>query len=72
DKIIVYKKGVFFRHTQYMYRKTIVFATVYNNPLTPLLKISSLVVTSPGASIKILYMHTKRAEELAALLAGCK
>ncbi|WMJ23949.1 PH domain-containing protein [Paludicola sp. MB14-C6] len=68
EDAIVYKKGVFFTSTQILYRERIVFVTVYNNPLTPLLHISTLVVSAAGGSMTIAFLNSKRAKELAVLL----
>lgn len=65
---IVYKKGVLFTSTQILYRERIVFVTVYNNPLTPLLHISTLVISAAGGSMTIAFLNSKRAKELAVLL----
>lgn len=68
DETIVYKKGVLFKSTQVLYRERIVFVTVYNNPLTPLLHVSTLVISAAGATLTIAFINSKRAKELAELL----
>lgn len=68
-KAIVYRKGVIFPSTQVLYRERIVFVTVYNNPLTPLLKVSTLRISAAGGTLTILYLNSKRANELASQLA---
>lgn len=68
EKAIIYKKGVFFTSTSILYRDRIAFVTVYNNPLTPILKISSLAITAAGGNMTILFLNSKRATELANLL----
>ena len=68
DEALVYRTGVIFPSTQILYRDRIAFVTVYNNPLTPLLGLSSLVVSAAGGNIHILFMNSARARELAALL----
>ena len=60
--------GLLFPKTQIMYRSRIVFVTVYTNPLTPLLHISSLVISAAGGAMRIHFLNASRAEELAALL----
>ncbi len=65
DQVVVYKKGVLFTSTQILYLDRIVFVTVYNNPLTPILKVSSLVISAAGGSMTILFLNSKRAKELA-------
>lgn len=67
-RTIVYKKGVFFPSTQVMYRDRIAFVSVYKNPLTPLLHVSSLVISAAGGNIRILFMNSRRADEIAKLL----
>lgn len=69
DEAIVYRTGLIFPNTQVLYRDRIAFVTVYNNPLTPLLKISSLVVSAAGGNMHILFLPSKRAAELADELA---
>ncbi|MEG0691518.1 MAG: PH domain-containing protein [Oscillospiraceae bacterium] len=65
---IIYRKGVFFTNTQVLYRDRIAFVTIYNNPLTPVLKINSLVISAAGGNMRILFMNSKRAKEIADLL----
>jgi membrane protein YdbS with pleckstrin-like domain len=62
---VVYRKGLFFPHTQILYRDRIAFVTVYHNPLTPLLGISTLVISAAGGSMRIPFLQTSRAKELA-------
>lgn len=68
SKAVVYKKGIFFKSTQILYRDRIAFVSMYNNPLTPILKISSLVISAAGGNITILFMNNKRAKEISDLL----
>lgn len=65
---VVYRKGVIFPNTQVLYRDRIAFVTVYNNPLTPFLHISSLVISAAGGNVRILFMNSIRANEIATLL----
>lgn len=67
-KAIVYRKGVIFPSTQILYRERIVFVTVYNNPLTPILKVSTLIISAAGGTMSILFLNSKRANELASTL----
>lgn len=69
---IVYKRGVILPNTQIMYRDRIAFVTVYKNPLTPILKLSSLVVSAAGGSIRILFIDSQRADEIANILSKRK
>lgn len=69
DKIIAYRHGVFFNQRQFMYRDRIVYVSVYNTPLTPLLGISSLVITAAGAKIRINFLNRRLAQQLAEELA---
>ncbi len=69
---VVYKRGVILPNTQVMYRDRIAFVSVYKNPLTPLLKLSSLVISAAGGNIRILFIDDKRAEEIADLLSQKK
>lgn len=62
---IVYKRGVIMPNTQIMYRDRIAFVSVYKNPLTPILKLSSLVVSAAGGKIRILFIDDHRADEIA-------
>lgn len=71
-KAIVYSKGVIFPSTQILYRERVVFVTVYNNPLTPLLKVSTLVISATGGTMRILFLNSKRAQEIANLLSNEK
>lgn len=66
---VIYKKGVIFPSTQILYRDRIVFVTVYDNPLTPFLHVSSLAVSAAGGNMTILFMNTDRARQIAGLLA---
>lgn len=69
---IVYKRGVIMPNTQVMYRDRIAFVSVYKNPLTPMLKLSSLVVSAAGGKIRILFIDEKRADEIADILSKKK
>ena len=69
SKVLVYRKGVIFPKTEILYRDRIAFVTVYHNPLTPVLQLSTLTVSAAGGTLRILFMSTKRAEALAAQLA---
>lgn len=62
---IVVKRGVIFNKTHYLKREHISFVSVYKNPLTRFIDISSLVVTAPGASVFILFMSHRRAMAIA-------
>lgn len=70
DDVIVYQKGVIFPSTQIMYKKRIAYITLYNNPLTALLKVSSLSVSSSGGNMTILFLNSQTAKELANSLMG--
>lgn len=65
SKVIIYRKGVFFPNTQVLYRERIAFVTIYNNPLTPLLHINSLVISAAGGNMRILFMNSNRAKQIA-------
>lgn len=69
ETAMVYKKGVIFPSTQILYRERIVFVTVYNNPLSALLHVSTLAVTAAGGTMTILFLNSRRARELADILA---
>ncbi|MFZ2537749.1 MAG: PH domain-containing protein [Oscillospiraceae bacterium] len=68
SRVIIYRKGVLFPNTEVLYRDRIAFVTIYNNPLTPILKINSLVISAAGGDMRILFMNSKRAKEIADLL----
>lgn len=68
NRVIIYRKGVIFPNTKVLYRDRIAFVTIYNNPLTPILKINSLVISAAGGNMRILFMNSKRAKEIADLL----
>lgn len=72
DEVVVYKKGVLFPKTSILYRDRIAFVTINNNPLTPIFKISSLVIDSAGARLKLFLISSDRAKELADLLTEAK
>lgn len=70
EKTIIYKKGVFFKSTQILQVDKVSFATVYNNPLTPILKVSTLVISAPGGTLRILFINSSRAKEIANMFKG--
>ena len=72
DDGFILRHGVFYPSTNILYRDRIVFVTVYQNPLTPLLKISSLKISAAGATTGINFISTNRAKELANLLSAPK
>lgn len=65
EEQFVLHRGVIFHKTHYLKRDTITFISVYRNPLTPLVNISSLMLTAPGAQVFILCMRHDRAVEIA-------
>lgn len=65
DKIVSYRHGVFFNRRQFINRDRIIYVSVYNTPLTPILGISTLVITAAGAKIRIGYLNRKVAQRLA-------
>lgn len=69
DELIAYRRGVFFNQRQFIYRNRIIYVSVYNTPLTPLLGISSLVITTAGAKIRINFLNRRLAQQLAEELA---
>lgn len=69
---VVYKRGVILPNTQIMYRDRIAFVSVYKNPLTPILKLSSLVISAAGGKIRILFIDSDRADEIAEILSKKK
>lgn len=62
---IVLKGGVIFHKTHYLRRENISFISVYKNPLTDLLHLSSLMITAPGAKLFIPLMDHRRAMAIA-------
>lgn len=68
EKALVYRKGVLIPSTQILYRERIVFVTVYNNPFTPILKVSTLVISATGGSMTIMFLNSNRAKQLADVL----
>lgn len=64
EEAIAYRTGVIFPKTELFYRDRIVFVTLYENPLTPLLHISSLVVSGAGGNLHLHFLDSKRAERL--------
>lgn len=65
DRFLVYRHGLFFQRQQLIHRDQIVYVSVFRNPVTPTLKISSLVVATPGAKLRIPFLNDRVARELA-------
>lgn len=70
EKTIIYKKGVFLKSTQILQVDKVSFVTVYNNPLTPIFKVSTLVISAPGGTLSILFINSLRAKEIANMFKG--
>ncbi|MEG2813811.1 MAG: PH domain-containing protein, partial [Oscillospiraceae bacterium] len=64
DTAIILHKGVIFPSTQILYRDRIAFVTIYKNPLTPLLHVSTLRITAAGGNMTILFLNSVRAKKL--------
>lgn len=64
EKAIIYRTGVFFPNTKILYRDRIAFVSVYHNPFTPILKLSSITVSAAGGNLHIMFLKTGRAKEL--------
>ncbi len=58
---VILQKGVIFHRVHYLKRETISFISVYKNPFTNLLNLSTLIISAPGARIFIPLMNHKRA-----------
>lgn len=65
DRLFAYRRGVFFHKQQVIYRDRIIYVSVYNTPITPILGISSLVVATAGAKLRIPFLNRKVAKQLA-------
>ncbi len=65
DRLLAYRRGVFFHKQQVIYRDRIIYVSVYNTPVTPILGISSLVVATAGAKLRIPFLSRKVAKRLA-------
>ncbi len=59
------RSGVMVEKTRYQRKAEITVAEVYDNPLTPLCHLSTLMLHSPGSTLVILLMDTKEAHALA-------
>lgn len=68
DHVIVYKKGVIFPSTQVLYLDRIAFVTVYNNPLTAFIGVSTLSISAAGGNMTIVFLNSKKAQAIAKLL----
>ena len=65
DRLLIYRHGVFFHKQQIIYRDRIIYVSVYNTPVTPILGISSLVIAAAGAKVQIPFLNRKAAKQLA-------
>ncbi len=65
DRIVSYRHGVFFNKRQFIYRDRIIYVSVYNSPLTWVLGISTLVISTAGAKLRIGFLNRKVAQALA-------
>lgn len=68
EEHFILHRGVIFYKSHYMKRDKISYISVYKNPFTGLIDISSLILTSPGAQLIIPFMGHERAVDIAKLL----
>ena len=61
-------RGVLFVREQWLDRSKILLVSLYHNPLTPVLHLSSLMLTTPGAHCLLVSLDTGRAKQLASRL----
>ncbi len=61
-------RGVLFVREQWLDRSKILLVSLYHNPLTPVLHLSSLMLTTPGAHCLLVSLDTGRAKQLASKL----
>ncbi len=65
DRLLAYQHGYFFHKQQIIHRDRIIYVSVINTPVTPILGISSLVVATAGAKLRIPYLNRNVAKHLA-------
>ena len=65
DRIVSYRHGVFFNQRQFVYRDRIIYVSVYNTPLTYIMGISTVVISTAGAKLRIGFLNRRIAKELA-------
>lgn len=65
DRLLAYRRGFFFHKQQVIFRDRIIYVSVINTPVTPILGISSLVVAAAGAKLRIPYLNKNVAKHLA-------
>ena len=59
------RRGIFFVREQWVERDKILLVSLTNHPLTPVVRLSSLVLTTPGSRCMLLTLDTDRARQLA-------
>ena len=65
---VLFEQGIFFHRKHYMNRERIVFVTVMKTPLTPVFRVSSLVISATGGKIHIPFLDNRVAKSLAQTL----
>lgn len=64
DDYLIVRSGVIYDKEKFLTRDSVCFVTVYNNPLTKLLGVSTVLVGAAGGRIVIPLLETKVALEI--------
>jgi membrane protein YdbS with pleckstrin-like domain len=68
EDYLLLRSGVFVQRSKYQKRDQISVVSVMDNPITPLLHLSSLSLKAPGSSLFVPLMDTKTADEIASAI----
>lgn len=71
DDYLIVRSGVIYDKEKYLTRDSVCFVTVYNNPFTKILGISSLLVGAAGGRVVIPLLDSKSARQVQSLLTPC-
>lgn len=64
DKLLRYRTGLFYSKDEIIYKDRIIYVTLVKTPLSPILKIASVVIRSPGATVILRGIKLNEAKRL--------
>lgn len=66
--VIIYRHGIIFKKSDFLYRDRISYVTVFDNPLTPILHVSTVCISGAGGMLRIPFVRTDKAKQIARVL----
>ena len=70
ERFLRYRTGLFYSKDEIIYRDRIIYVTLVKTPLSPILKIASVVVRAPGATVMLRGIKLNEAKRLVSRLSA--